>query len=51
MKRKECPMCGAVGKDLKEVEDKRPEKRLYRIGTYNFMYPKKNVCKKCGYEW
>jgi len=47
--RKMCPMCGAVGKDLREEVDK--TKVLYRIDTYNFMYGKKNVCKKCGYEF
>jgi len=49
--RKMCPMCGAVGKDLREVEDRRPSRRMYRISTGTFMYPKKNYCKKCGYEW
>ena len=49
--RKICPSCGARGKDLKEVEDRDPKKRLYRMSTGMFMYPKINVCKKCSYEW
>ena len=48
-KRKICPNCGAKGKDLREEEDK--TKILYSMGRYSKMYAKKNVCKKCGYEW
>jgi len=48
-KRKVCPMCGARGKDLKEEVDKK--KTLYRFETGSHMYSKKNVCKKCGYEF
>jgi len=47
--RKECPMCYASGKDLKEMEDY--GKPLYFFGNYKKMYAKVNVCKKCGYRW
>ncbi len=47
--RKTCPMCGATGKDLKEMEDY--GKPLYHFGNYKKMYAKINVCKKCGYRW
>ena len=43
-----CPMCGAVGGDIKTVEDK--TKVLSYVGHIP-MYAKKNVCKKCGYEF
>ncbi|MFX1344460.1 MAG: hypothetical protein ACFFAI_05090 [Promethearchaeota archaeon] len=43
-----CPMCGAVGHDIKTVEDK--GKVLSYVGHIP-MYAKKNVCKKCGYEF
>jgi DNA repair exonuclease SbcCD ATPase subunit len=43
-----CPMCGAVGSDIKTVEDK--SKVLSYIGHIP-MYAKKQVCKKCGYEF
>lgn len=47
--RKECPVCGAVGKDLSEVDDY--TKVLYYFGDYKRMYAKKNVCTQCKYEW
>lgn len=48
--RKTCPMCGASGKDLKEEEDK--SRTLYHFAYgQKPMYAKKNVCKKCGYQW
>ena len=43
-----CPMCGAVGSDIKTVEDKK--KVLSYVGHIP-MYAKKHVCKKCGYEF
>ena len=43
-----CPMCGAVGSDIKTIEDK--SKVLSYVGHIP-MYAKKNVCKKCGYEF
>lgn len=43
-----CPSCGAVGKDLKSEEDK--TKVLSYIG-HKPLYAKKNICKKCGYEF
>jgi chromosome segregation ATPase len=43
-----CPMCGAVGTDIKTVEDK--HKVLSYVGHIP-MYAKKHVCKKCGYEF
>jgi len=43
-----CPMCQAVGKTIKEVEDK--STILYYNGTIP-MYAKKYVCKSCGYNW
>ncbi|GAG58182.1 unnamed protein product [marine sediment metagenome] len=46
--RNSCPMCQAVGKDIREVEDR--EKNPYYNGPIP-MYAKKYVCKKCGYEW
>ena len=47
--RKSCPACGAVGKDLKEVNDL--TRILYHHNNYHKTYCKKNVCKKCAYEW
>jgi chromosome segregation ATPase len=43
-----CPSCGARGKDLKVEEDK--SKVLGYVG-HAPMYGKKNVCKKCSYEF
>ncbi len=43
-----CPMCSAVGSNIKQVEDK--TKVLSYIGHIP-MYAKKNICKKCGYEF
>ncbi len=43
-----CPNCGARGKDLKVEEDK--SKVLGYVG-HSPMYGKKNVCKKCSYEF
>ncbi len=43
-----CPSCGATGKDIKSEEDK--TKVLSYVG-HKPMYAKKNVCKKCGYEF
>jgi len=43
-----CPMCGAVGGNIKTVEDK--SKVLSYVGHIP-MYAKKHVCKKCGYEF
>jgi len=43
-----CPMCGSVGRDVKQIEDK--TKVLSYVGHIP-MYAKKNVCKKCGYEF
>ena len=43
-----CPMCGAVGHNIKVVEDK--SKVLSYVGHIP-MYAKKRVCKKCGYEF
>lgn len=43
-----CPMCRAVGKNIREVEDKTTI--LYWSGGVP-VYAKKYVCKKCGYEW
>ena len=43
-----CPKCGARGKDLKVEEDK--SKVLGYVG-HAPMYGKKNVCKKCSYEF
>ena len=42
-----CPMCQAVGKDIREVEDK--TRVLYYSGSIP-IYAKMHVCKKCGYE-
>ena len=46
--RKICPKCGAVGYDIKVIEDK--SKILSYIGNKP-MYAKKSVCKKCGQEF
>lgn len=46
--RVKCVKCGAVGKDIKIIEDK--TKVLSYIGNLP-MYAKKHVCKKCGYEF
>ncbi len=46
--RVKCVNCGAVGKDIKVVEDK--SKVLSYMGNIP-MYAKKHVCKKCGYEF
>jgi chromosome segregation ATPase len=46
--RVKCINCGAVGKDIKVVEDK--SKVLSYIGGAP-MYAKKHVCKRCGYEF
>ena len=43
-----CPMCGAVGHNIKQIEDK--GKVLSYVGHIP-MYAKKHVCKKCGYEF
>ena len=43
-----CPMCGAVGSNIKQIEDK--TKVLSYVGHIP-MYAKKHVCKKCGYEF
>ncbi len=45
--RRQCPNCGAVGFDIKEVEDRS------KIVSYipKPIYAKKNVCSKCGYEF
>ena len=43
-----CPMCGAVGHDIKMEEDK--SKVLSYVGHIP-MYAKKHVCKKCGYDF
>jgi len=43
-----CPMCPAVGKNIREVDDK--ERILSYLGNIP-MYAKKYVCKICGYEW
>ena len=43
-----CPLDQAVGKDIREVEDKKVI--LYYRGGIP-IYAKKYVCKKCGYEW
>ncbi|MHA1457992.1 MAG: hypothetical protein ACTSR5_18805 [Promethearchaeota archaeon] len=43
-----CPMCGAVGQNIKQIEDK--GKVLSYVGHIP-MYAKKHVCKKCGYEF
>jgi len=43
-----CPMCGSVGRDVKQIEDK--TKVLSYVGHIP-MYAKKHVCKKCGYEF
>lgn len=47
--RKTCPNCGAVGNDLREEDDY--TKILYEYRGLMKMYAKKNICKKCGYEW
>ena len=46
--RTKCLNCGAVGKNIKIVEDK--TKVLSYMGNIP-MYAKKHVCKKCGYEF
>lgn len=46
--RLKCAMCGALGKNIKVVEDK--TKPLSYMGNIP-MYAKINVCKKCGYEF
>ncbi|MGB5911485.1 MAG: hypothetical protein WBH31_09850, partial [Promethearchaeia archaeon] len=43
-----CPMCRAVGGNIKTVEYK--SKVLSYVGHIP-MYAKKHVCKKCGYEF
>ena len=43
-----CPSCGAVGRDIKAEEDK--SKVLSYVG-HTPMYAKRNVCKKCGYQF
>ncbi|MHA1321024.1 MAG: hypothetical protein ACTSQ1_14625, partial [Promethearchaeota archaeon] len=48
MCRTTCPMCGAVGQNIKQIEDK--TKVLSYVGHIP-MYAKKHVCKKCGYEF
>ena len=46
--RVKCINCGAVGKNIKVVEDK-SKVLSYRGGAP--MYAKKHVCKRCGYEF
>ena len=46
--RVKCVNCGAVGKDIKVVEDK--SRVLSYVGNIP-MYAKKHVCKKCGFEF
>ena len=46
--RLKCAQCGALGKNIKVVEDK--TKPLSYMGNIP-MYAKINVCKKCGYEF
>ncbi|TFF87894.1 MAG: hypothetical protein EU550_02375 [Promethearchaeota archaeon] len=43
-----CPMCGAVGKDIKIVKD---ESRILSYQGKIPIYLHKCVCKKCGYEF
>ncbi len=43
-----CPMCGAHGQQIKQVEDR--SKVLSYVGHIP-MYAKKKICKKCGYEF
>ena len=43
-----CDKCGAVGKDIKTIEDK--NKPLSYMGNIP-MYAKYRVCKKCGYQF
>jgi len=43
-----CIKCGAAGKDIKIVEDKK--KVLSYVGNMP-MYAKIKVCKKCGYQF
>ena len=42
-----CPMCQAVGKNIREVEDRSKKIRNGPIP----MYAKKYICKSCGYNW
>ena len=46
--RNRCPNCSAVGKYIKEIDDK--DKVLSYVGNIP-MYAKKYVCKNCKYEW
>ena len=43
-----CPRCGAVGKNIKVIDDK--SKVLSYVGNIP-MYAKIYVCKQCGYEF
>jgi len=43
-----CPRCPAVGKNIREVDDK--DRILSYLGNIP-MYAKKYVCKICGYIW
>ncbi len=43
-----CPKCGAVGKDIKTMEDR--TKVISYMGQSR-IYAKKRVCKKCGTEF
>ncbi len=43
-----CPLCGAVGFDIKTVID---TKKQVDYIQGNPIYARKNICKKCGHEW
>ena len=44
-KRLRCPSCGAVGKDIKEEEDK---SQILGYSGHSPIYAKIRLCKKCG---
>ena len=44
-----CAKCGAVGKDIKTIEDK-SKPLSYGVGNMP-MYAKYNICKKCGNQF
>lgn len=43
-----CPMCGAVGNDIKTVIDR---SKTVDFVQGNPIYARKHICKKCGYEF
>ncbi|MBD3215244.1 MAG: hypothetical protein GF311_21735 [Candidatus Lokiarchaeota archaeon] len=43
-----CPMCGAVGRDIKVIID--TNKQIDEVEG-NPIFARRYICKKCGYKW